>query len=130
MEITEKKTIETKRETTLPAYFKDDYSIYRIYEIEKEILVDVIHNWDKSSGHELLIQKPYTQFSWCTNNQDATENDFNEALANFLNQADETFNSTHHDQGSDSFYHLHAQLLPLNPPEETNPFPGKYDYVK
>ena len=115
MEITEKKVIETKREITLPAYFKDEYSVYRMYEVEDERFVDVVHDWSSSAGYELLLKRPYWQMSGCIPyDQDATENDFNEALSNFLLKADETFNATHHDQGSDSFYHLHASLYPLN----------------
>ena len=119
MEITEKKVIETKREIKLPAYFKDEYSVYRVYEKDGEELVDVIHNWGNTSGHELLLEKPYAQMRGCIEyDHEAAENDFNDALTNFLNKADETYNATHHDQGSDSFYHLHASLYPLNEPTD------------
>ena len=115
MEITESKVIETKREIKLPAYFKNEYSFYRVYEIGEEMFVDVIHDWDTSCGHELLLIKPYNHMSGCIPfDHDATETEFNDALDNFLLKVEVIINETRTTQGSDSFWALRKVMLPLH----------------
>jgi hypothetical protein len=117
MEITEKKVIETKREIPVPSYWKDNYSIYKIFEREGEIFVTVVHDYYPLGKIEFQTNQSTNLIPFDKAEQ-VTVIEWRDARDRVIDELDKDINETETTQGSDSFYHLHASLYPLNPEKE------------